>query len=144
MFSKTCEYAIRAMIFIANKSEDGRKIGVKEIAKGIDSPEYFIAKILQDLSRKGLVQSLKGPTGGFYLDRKNNSCNLADIVQAIDGDHLFVGCGLGLNECSEKHPCPLHYEFKKIRKDIHDLLKGSNLVEFNDQLEKKLAFLKHR
>ena len=68
MFSKTCEYAIRAMIFIAQKSKDGNKVGIKEIAKGIDSPEHFIAKILQDLGRRGLLQSAKGPNGGFYLD----------------------------------------------------------------------------
>ena len=68
MFSKTCEYAIRAMIFIAQKSEHGIKVGIKEISKGIASPEHFIAKILQDLSRKGLVQSAKGPNGGFFLD----------------------------------------------------------------------------
>ena len=67
MFSKTCEYAIRAVLFIAQKSADGTKIGIREIAKGIDSPEHFIAKILQDLSRKGMVQSQKGPAGGFYL-----------------------------------------------------------------------------
>ncbi|MBL7758392.1 MAG: Rrf2 family transcriptional regulator, partial [Chitinophagaceae bacterium] len=51
MFSKTCEYAIRAMLFVAQKTKEGDRIGIKEIAKGIDSPEHFIAKILQDLSR---------------------------------------------------------------------------------------------
>lgn len=61
MFSKTCEYAIRALIYIAQKSKDGNRIGIKEIASGIDSPEYFIAKILQDLSRKNFVQSAKLP-----------------------------------------------------------------------------------
>jgi len=69
MFSKTCEYAIRAMIFIAQKSKLGR-VGIKEIAEAIDAPEHFIAKILQELCRKGLLQSLKGPTGGFYQSEK--------------------------------------------------------------------------
>lgn len=59
MFSKTCEYAIRAMIFISQKSDEGVRVGIKEISKGIDSPEHFIAKILQNLSRKGLVSSYK-------------------------------------------------------------------------------------
>ena len=69
MFSKTCEYALRAMIFIAQKSKAGYKAGIKEIVKEIDAPEHFVAKILQDLVRKGFVQSLKGPTGGFYLEQ---------------------------------------------------------------------------
>ena len=110
MFSKTCEYAIRAMIFIAQKTSKGSKVGIKEIAKGIDSPEFFIAKILQDLSKRGLLQSSKGPNGGFYLDETSRKCTVADIVKAIDGDKIFTGCGLGLAECSEERPCPIHHD----------------------------------
>lgn len=142
MFSKTCEYALRAMLFVGQKSRDGNKTGIREIAEGIDSPEYFIAKVLQELSRKRLIQSQKGPAGGFYLDKKGMECSLADIVKAIDGDKIFLGCGLGLRECSEKKPCPIHNEFKKIRKEIYDMLQSARLNEFNEQLEKKLIFLK--
>jgi Rrf2 family protein len=142
MFSKTCEYAIRAMLFIAQKSRNGNKIGIKEIAKGIDSPEHFIAKILQDLSRKGLVQSLKGPTGGFYFEKPSLNCTLADIVRTVDGDKIFSECGLGLIQCSETKPCPLHQEFKKIRNDIFDLLQRTKLGEFNRELEANLLYLK--
>ncbi|MDQ6845950.1 MAG: Rrf2 family transcriptional regulator [Bacteroidota bacterium] len=144
MFSKTCEYAIRAMIFIAQKSKGGNKVGIKEIAKAIDAPEHFIAKILQDLSRKGLVQSLKGPTGGFYHEDESSQCSLADIVKAIDGDKLFTGCGLGLRNCNEARPCPIHYEFKKVRDDIYNMLEDAKIGEFSKQLEKKLTFLKRK
>ncbi len=142
MFSKTCEYAIRAMIFIAQKSKDGNKVGVKEIAKGIDSPEYFIAKILQDLSKRGLLQSSKGPNGGFYLDHKTSQCTLADIVREVDGDKIFTGCGLGLKQCSETHPCPIHHEFKTLRKNMQLMLENAKLSEFTKQLENSLTFLK--
>ena len=70
MFSKTCEYAIRALIFIARKSKEGLKVGIKEIAKNTDVPAQFIAKILHELTKQNLVKSLKGPAGGFYLDKK--------------------------------------------------------------------------
>lgn len=142
MFSKTCEYAIRAMIFIAQKSKDGRKVGIKEIAKGIDSPEHFIAKILQDLGRRRLLQSLKGPNGGFYLDAETLDCSLADIVKVVDGDKLFTGCGLGLKQCSESHPCPIHHEFKAVRKGVQQMLENAKLGEFTEELEKSLTFLK--
>lgn len=142
MFSKACEYAIRAMLFIAQKSEPGYNIGIKEIAKGIDAPEHFLAKILQDLSRKGIVQSIKGPNGGFYLDDSAKRNNLADIVKAVDGDHLFIGCGLGLKICSEKNPCPLHDEFKIIRKKIHNMLESTTVAEFNIELLRGLRHLK--
>jgi Rrf2 family protein len=144
MFSKTCEYAIRAMIFIALSSKNGRRVGIKEITKAIDAPEYFIAKILQDLSRKGLVQSLKGPTGGFYLEERKSRCSLADIVKAVDGDKLFYGCGLGLKNCSETRPCPIHNEFKIVRENIYNMLEDAKIGEFSKQLEMNLTFLKRK
>jgi Rrf2 family protein len=144
MFSKTCEYAIRAMIFIAQRSRDEERVGIKEIAKGIDSPVHFIAKILQELGRKGIVQSTKGPNGGFYLDQRGRECSLAEIVRVLDGDQLFSGCALGLKQCSETHPCPIHHEFKKIRQDISDLLEKSQIGEFTEKLEENRLFLKRK
>ena len=142
MFSKTCEYAIRALIFIAQKSKDGSRISIKDISSGIDSPEYFIAKILQNLSRKGFVQSAKGPNGGFYMDDANLEQSVADIVREIDGDKLFSGCGLGLKECSEDHPCPIHKDFKHIRQEIKTMLEESRIQLFVENLDLKLTFLK--
>ena len=144
MFSKTCEYAIRALIFIAHRSRQGAKTGVKEIATGIDAPESFIAKILHELGKKGLVQSFKGPAGGFFLDELALQHTLADIVKAVDGDQIFSGCGLGLRDCSERKPCPIHHQFKKIRMDIYNLLQNARLDEMQAQLETKLLFLKQR
>jgi Rrf2 family protein len=144
MFSKRCEYGIRALIFIASKSKQGLKTGIVEIAQAIDAPEKFIAKILHGLTKHKLVQSQKGPAGGFYLDAKSFNNTLADIVKAIDGDTLFTGCALGLDYCSEKKPCPIHFEFKKVRKDIYELLQASKLGELQEQLENKMAFLKQR
>jgi Rrf2 family protein len=142
MFSKTCEYALRAILFIAQKSKQGVKVSIKDVAKGIDSPEFFLGKILQELSRKGIVKLLKGPTGRFYLDDESMQYSLADVVIAINGDKIFNGCGLGLKQCSEKQPCPIHKEFKKIRSDIFKLLENSKLGEFNNLLDKRLAVLK--
>jgi Rrf2 family protein len=135
MFSRTCEYAMRAMIFIAQNSKQGNKIGVKTVAAGIDSPEHFIAKILQDLSKKGLLQSNKGPNGGFYLETESLNCSLADIVRAVDGDKFFTGCGLGLKQCSENSPCPLHNEFKKIREDTLSMLENARLDTLVNQID---------
>src|SRR5574337_901206 len=105
MFSKACEYAIRAMIFIAKKSAEGSTTGIIEIAEGIDAPKHFIAKILQELRRQGLVKSNKGPNGGFFIDDPKGKITLADVVKAIDGDRIFTGCALGLQKCNKKKPC---------------------------------------
>ncbi|MCJ7935667.1 MAG: Rrf2 family transcriptional regulator [Chryseobacterium sp.] len=142
MFSKTCEYALRALIYIAQQSKNDSRVGIKDISKSINSPEYFIAKILQDLSRKGFVQSAKGPNGGFYMDQKNRDVSIADIVREIDGDKLFSGCGLGLEQCSETHPCPLHDQFKSIRNNLRKMLENSQIQMFADNLDLKLTYLK--
>lgn len=142
MFSKTCEYAIRGVFFIANKTADGGRVGIKEIAAGIDSPEPFLAKILQDLSRRGIVQSIKGPNGGFYLNDDSLRRPLAAIVEAVDGTGIFTGCGLGLKHCSEINPCPLHNEFKNIRNQIQNLLEKTSIGEFNGDIGLGITSLK--
>jgi len=130
------------MLFIAQKTKEGDRIGIKEIAKGIDSPEHFIAKILQDLSRKGILQSAKGPNGGFYLNDSSMKQSLADIVKAVDGDKIFQGCGLGLKQCSEALPCPIHHEFKRVRKQLFQMLERAKVGTFTSNLENSMAFLK--
>lgn len=144
MVSKTCEYAIRAMIFIAQKSKKESITGINEIAEKIGSPKYFIAKVLQDLVRKELLQSLKGPTGGFYIEKEQLDCSLADIVKAVDGNKLFAGCGLGLKACSEAEPCPIHNKFIIVRKDIYKMLQEAKIGEVSKNLEKNLTFLKRK
>lgn len=142
VFSKTCEYAMRSVFFIAHRTANGSRVGVKEISTGINSPEHFLAKILQDLSRKGIVQSAKGPNGGFYMDATALKRPLSDIVEAVDGNGLFIGCGLGLEYCSETNPCPLHHEFKDIRNKIQHMLQNTIIADFNEDLNLGITSLK--
>lgn len=135
---------MRAVFFIAQKSVDGRKVGIKEVAAGIDSPEPFIAKILQDLSKRGLIQSAKGPNGGFYAETTERLGTLADVVKAIDGDSLFTGCGMGLKYCSENQPCPLHAQFAQIRNRLAHILNTTTIMQFNEELNRGLTFIKER
>ena len=142
IFSKTCEYAIRAVLYIAHKSTLDKRVGIKDIAAGIDSPELYLAKILQDLSRKGIISSAKGPNGGFYIENNALSKPISDIVEAVDGNGLFYGCGLGLKQCSEINPCPLHEQFKAIRDQIKDLLYTTTIGTFNQELLAGMLALK--
>lgn len=137
MFSKTCEYALRAVIYLVRHSQNKQKSSIKDIAKGIGSPEYFIAKILQSLGKKGYVSSVKGPSGGFYLNEAQQKQSVRDIIIEIDGDKIFSSCVLGLSECSETHPCPMHNDFKPLRENIKILLNEYTLKHFleNDNLE---------
>ncbi|WP_108245071.1 RrF2 family transcriptional regulator [Muricauda brasiliensis] len=143
MFSKACEYGIRAAVYIALQSLDGRRVSVTEIAGEIDSPIAFTAKILQQLTRNNIVHSVKGPTGGFEIERKDmDKVNLSMIVKAIDGDNIYVGCGLGLKECNADKPCPLHDKFVDIRSNLRTMLKSTSLYELATGLEVGLTYLK--
>jgi Rrf2 family protein len=143
MFSKACEYAIRASLYISMKSIDGSKLGIKEIAKEIDSPIHFTAKILQSLSREGIISSVKGPNGGFYLDPKSKPIVFNAIVKAIDGDNILHSCSLGLKECSDKFPCPIHQDIKTYKARLRKIMKEKTVQQLAHDLAKGKTFLKN-
>ncbi len=130
MFSKACEHAIKAMIYIASQSLEGKRVKIGDIVKNSGSPEAFTAKILGALTKYDIVNSLTGPTGGFYVDLKQmKQTNLGDIVKAIDGDSIFNGCGLGLSECNENQPCAVHDRFVKVRSEIKNMLTTTSIYD---------------
>ncbi len=130
MFSKTCEYGIRATIYVAQQSQLQKKVGVKSISQAIESPEAFTGKIMQKLSKKGFVNSIKGPYGGFVMDIDTiKSTKLSDIVTLFDGEKAYKGCVLGLKTCSGEQPCPLHKESESILNDLKHLLESKSLYD---------------
>lgn len=143
MFSKACEYGIRATIYIAEQSISNRKVSLKDVAKAIESPEAYTSKILQQLSKHKIINSSKGPTGGFSLDNQSmENITLSTIVSAIDGNNIYTGCGLGLKKCNEKMPCPVHFQFKEIRNSLKQMLEETNVKALTTGLANGLTFLK--
>lgn len=139
MFSKACQYAIRATLYLAMHSSESQKIGVKEISTALEVPQHFLAKTLQQLSRYHLISSIKGPNGGFFLNDKNREITLRQIVVCIDGPDFFTSCILGLPVCSGEKPCPLHMQAMAYREGLNYQLKHQSISElaqrmFNDQL----------
>ncbi len=143
MFSKACEYGIRASIYITEQSLRDRKVSLKDVAKAIESPEAYTSKILQQLVRSHIINSDKGPTGGFSIGKQElEKITLSSIVSAIDGDTIYTGCGLGLKKCNEKKPCPVHNQFKVIREKLKEMLETTTIKALAPDLEKGLTFLK--
>jgi Rrf2 family protein len=142
MFSKTCEYALRAVFLIAQRTANGGRVGIRDVAVHIDAPEHFLAKVLKNLGKEGIIQSVKGPNGGFYIDRKNLERPLADVVKAVDGSSIFSGCGLGLEQCSSERPCPLHNEFMLVRNQLEKMLHSVTIGQFSEELNLGITFLK--
>ena len=110
---------------------------VKQIAAEEDIPTHFLAKILQQLARKGLLRSSKGPTGGFSLRVPADEVRLLDIVEALDGLTEYEKCASGLSECSDDMPCPLHDSWKGLRSRIMDYLGRNTIADLAKALEQK-------
>lgn len=143
MFSKACEYGIRATLYIAQQSVDGKRVSLKEISSGTNSPEAFTAKVLQQLARNGIIQSTKGPHGGFEVNEEQMSrVKLSEIVDAIDGNAIYSGCGLGLERCNAEKPCPLHDQFMVIRDELKQMLESTTLDQLTADLVEGVTCLK--
>lgn len=142
MISKSAKYALRAVIYLASKRDDNNmRYNVQQIAKEIDAPMAFTAKLLQQLNKSGIVSSLKGPYGGFFITDEQQEKPIIKLVMEIDGKELFQSCGLGLKQCSEKRPCPLHNEYKAIRERLVTLFENTSIRKLAEKTMDVNVFL---
>jgi len=143
MFSKACEYAIKSVIFVAQEALAGRKTNVKQISEATNAPESFVAKILQPLSKKGILLSNKGKQGGFTIDLdKLEKIKLIEIVLITDGADILTRCAFGLDKCSSEKPCPFHFKYKPIRESLQRSLSEISIYDMALKTEQGEAFLK--
>ncbi|SDM22739.1 Rrf2 family protein [Daejeonella rubra] len=143
MISKACKYGIRATIFVASKQEEGIKLNIKDIAREVDAPEAFTAKILQVLNKNRIITSLKGPYGGFYIEDYQLEQPVINIVNAIDGMSVFQECGLGLKQCSATHPCPMHDQYKIARDALLDAFQNTTIGQLAEQVNEGGSYIKN-
>ncbi len=141
MLSLTCKYAIKAVIYLASKQETHINAGVKEIAEYIDASGHTVGKLLQKLVKEGVINSVKGPSGGFYITARQLGQPIMVIVKAIDGENVFKECGLGLSRCSSTHPCPIHNDYKKGRDIMEALFLNNRINDLYKPVSKGLAHL---
>jgi Rrf2 family protein len=141
--SSACEYAIRAMTYVAN-FEPGTRLLARDISAHEHIPGPFLGKIFQTLVRAGLLKSSKGPGGGFALARNPDAISLYDIYLAVDGDTYLDACAVGLSRCSDEMPCPLHERWKPIRERIRNYLESTTLANMADATRRKQELLGDR
>ena len=143
MFSKACEYGLKACIYIAVQSQLEKKASLAEVSDAIKSPAAYTSKILQLLAKNNIITSSKGPTGGFLMDSfQLENTMMSTIVKVIDGNEIYIGCGLGLIKCNELKPCPVHDQFKSVRDGLKTMVETTSIKALADDLEKGLTFLK--
>jgi len=141
MLSLTCKTAIKAVIYLASKFESGEKASIKETAEFIDASEHTVGKMLQVLVKEEIINSAKGPTGGFYITAKQKSQAIIKIIDAIDGKEVFDQCGLGLSKCSATHPCPIHNDYKVIRDQFKAMCQQKKINDLYETVNEGLAYL---
>ena len=133
---------MRATIYIAQKSNEEKKLGLEEIAKGIRSPKSFTAKILQQLTAGNkIISSTRGPGGGFFMTAKAKMLPVKAVLLAMEEYEVLDKCVLGLKKCSDIKPCPMHNQYKTIRQQIKDLFVSKSIKDLADEMETSDRYL---
>lgn len=139
IFSKTCELGLQAVLFLSTKEK--KIYNAEEVSNELKVPKEFVSKVLQILTASGIVGSKKGKSGGFFLAKSPNQIKLIDIVEAIDGLEVFKSCVLGFPGCSHETPCPVHYQWGKLREEAFQMLSEETLENLKEKTVSKLASL---
>ena len=144
MFSRSCEYALQSILYITLHSKNGRAIGLKQISESQKVPLHFLGKVRQRLVKHKILNSVKGPNGGFTLNVSANRLRLIKVVELIDGLDIFDRCGIGLKKCSDKTPCPIHFDFKVVKEKIRQVLTEKTLSELCEDVSKGLSIVTYK
>ncbi len=137
MLSNACQYAIRSVLYLALYGDENNKLGAKAIAEELEVPQPFLAKLLQKLSKRHLISSLKGPNGGFFLSKKDKRNTIFDIINCIDGTAAFSACFLGLKQCSDINPCPVHFTVAPFKEKLMLDFREKNIEKFAKEIQTK-------
>ncbi len=130
LLSKSCEYGLRAALYLASSSNE-KYISIKKLSEKLDISFHFLTKILQQLTAAGLLESMKGPKGGVRLSKASDEISLQEIVVAIDGIEIFTECVLGLPGCGSEKPCPMHSMWAEARDDIEKVFRTTSLADMS-------------
>lgn len=141
IYTKTGEYAIRAILFLARQPKEAL-IMSSEIAEKEDIPAHYLAKILQRMAKYGYVDSFKGRGGGFKITELAKKSSILEIVERVEGPVINLKCVTGLKECDEENPCPLHEEWAELRNRIYNLISSRTVQEVAEQYTPTLQKVK--
>lgn len=136
IYSATIEYAIRALAHISTL-EEGERILARDLADVTGVPRQFLGKILHRLARAELLNSAKGRGGGFRLAQPAGDVNVHDVVQALDGIDVTQRCVVGLADCNDEQPCPMHEEWKHFKKQLMEKVFAMTLTDLAENLKAK-------
>ena len=127
ILSKTSEYAVRILIYMAANKED--KYSAKFLYEQLNIPYKYLTKLMTDLSKRGCIESIQGRNGGFRIIKDLDKITLATIVEAVEGVGHLGGCILGFDECSGENPCAMHRFWEKNKESILNIFESTSLKD---------------
>ena len=127
LYTRGSEYGLLSLQVMLG--EPSRLWKVPDICRTARTPEQFTRKVLQSLVKAGILESTRGPGGGFSFARDPADITLFEVVQAVEVKARFDLCILGLAECSEQEPCALHHLWAPIKKSALDMLRGRSVCD---------------
>lgn len=128
LLSQTAVYALKATLCLAEPSVEG-PLRVDDISERLDVPRNYLSKILHALAREGVLESTRGPGGGFTLGRPPQEVTLATVVRLFDSLPDEAGCLLGKERCSDLDPCPAHARWKGVARNVHEFFSHTTLAD---------------
>ncbi|NNJ89113.1 MAG: Rrf2 family transcriptional regulator [Eudoraea sp.] len=141
MLSNSGKYALKAVLYLADKTDSSNKLMVKDLYQPTQVPKAYLAKLLQNLSKHNIISSTKGPKGGYYLTKENKENSVYRVIEVIDGNQRMEACVLGIEECNAQHPCPLHEYVGPSRAVLLGTLKKMTIGELSLDLKKGASFI---
>ena len=136
IYSATTEYAIRALAHMATLPP-GERILARDLAAATGVPRQFLGKILHRLARLGMLESAKGRGGGFRFAEDASAITLANVVEAVEGENVMKLCVLGLDECNDSQPCPMHDQWKAFRDRLTEKVHSATFMDLGRNLAAK-------
>ncbi len=141
ILSNSSKYALKAVLYLTLHTTEDRKMQVREISENIEVPRAYTAKLLQALSKNGIISSSRGPKGGFYVSKDDRENSMMSVIDVIDGRKKMDACIIGLRDCDEDKPCPLHNLIANSRSHLHHVLETKTIAELANDLREKKSFL---
>lgn len=135
LYSKTCEYAIRALAYMASKETAGIYTSTDEVKKTTHIPGPYLSKVFGVLVRKEILIARQGPGGGVAFARSPKEISLLDVIASIETTELIEKqCIMGLSECNAKHACPMHDEWGEMKRKMVNKLSRISIFDVSQAL----------
>lgn len=137
MLTNTGIYALRAMIYLAAREGEG-PVRVDDVSAALDVPRNYLSKVLNALANEGMLNSLRGPHGGFRLAVPASELTLAAVLEPFEEIDEARSCLLGQGECDEANPCALHGRWSGVATEVAAFFRGTvlgDVVGDSEQME---------